>query len=107
MKFALKKTSPFCNLGTELYILDDIFGESSGHGCGFGVEDIDWYFKTKRKKWRLKIESDGKELEVVCHNADEELPLSEFPAKWKEGLLQVLKKHTKATAKQLREVGLT
>lgn len=95
----LKKNSSLHN--NWLYDLEPIMGECSGHGCGFGGEDIDWQISEGKGWWKcLAICHSKKGLEITLtkhfeEDIDgEELPLSELPAKWQAKLLKMLKQHT-------------
>ncbi|MFA5234779.1 MAG: hypothetical protein WC390_10300 [Sulfurimonas sp.] len=71
-----------------LYELEPIMGECSGHGCGFGGEDIDWLISEKKKDWwkTLSIDLQGCYLRIrftkFCWEVKEaeNLPLSSLPA---------------------------
>lgn len=92
MKMKLKRTSSISQDG--LYALEEIFGDSDGHGCGFGGENIAWYIdhKTKAKSYkRLEVTMAKNEIEITYARVfdneskdDQILELDELPEKWKK-----------------------
>ncbi len=101
MKLKLKKNSSIRSNG--LYDLEEILGECSGHGCGFGGEDIDWkIFDAKDgKSWNVLdiCEEDGwLNIRYLKFYNDIEmepksLGLSKLPKEWLEGVQEIIKKH--------------
>jgi hypothetical protein len=94
MKATIRKNSELNDWS--LYCLEDIFGYSSGHGCGLDGEDIEW--KVNNSK-RLIIIQYYNQLEIKYISYDEEYneqeyPLTSLPIKWKNKLLKILKEHT-------------
>ena len=91
MKATIRKNSELNDWS--LYCLEDIFGSSSSHGCGLGVEDIAW--KVNNSK-RLIIIQDYNQLEIkyTSYDDEQEYPLTSLPIKWKNKLLKILKEHT-------------
>lgn len=79
-----------------MYCLEDIFGYSSGHGCGMGGEDIEFQINKSKK---LVMIQNYHELEIKYVSYDDEYneqkhPLTSLPVKWQNKLLRCLKEHT-------------
>ena len=90
----LKKNSSL--LKKSLYQLENYFGESTGHGVGFGGEDIDWTIDNKN----LFIELVNNYITIKWirynENLDEvHLRWKTMPKEIKSKLRELLKKHTR------------
>ena len=91
----LKQGSPL--LSGDLYQLEAALGQnSSGHGAGFGGEDIHFHFPGDRTK-ELSVSRSGKTLTISAgrfyRNTWSDIDLAEIPAPMKERLRSLLETH--------------
>ncbi len=84
-----------------LYALEGIMGRCSGHGRGFGGEDIEWTTNGRKRYKRIFVDhavSDGVVL-ITCGCCDaatydeRDIPWSELPKRMRAKLARCFKEH--------------
>ena len=102
MFLKLRKNSLLRNCsGCDLYQLEQVLGNSCGHGSGFNGEDIEWKIrKTKYFYDNLWIQKKGSQLEIIYKRWYEDdayhveaLAWSNLPSKWRKKLFKALRPH--------------
>ncbi len=109
MRLKLKKNSSVHKDG--LYVLEDIMGQSDGHGWGFGGEDIEWYINYRKsaksyKTLRVAVDEKNDWIEItfkIIHDNwwkedlkgkdDEILGIEGLPLKWFDKIQKVIAEH--------------
>jgi len=97
MRLKLKKNSSIRKNG--LYDLENIFGDCSGHGYGFGGEDIEWYIEHNNKFYKtLQIYREEDELsiyvqEIYRNGIVKNLNKNNIPKVWQNKFNKFVKEH--------------